>query len=89
MSNGLAPGSGRARGARAPSTPQHPWAAPPAGAPCGHPPQWADWLFMIGLLVIGLALVLGFTMRIAASAGVAMLVLMWSAVLPPANNPLT
>jgi hypothetical protein len=42
---------------------------------------------MIGLLVIGLALVLGFTMRIAASAGVAMLVLMWSAVLPPANNP--
>jgi len=70
-------------------TPQNPWAAPPAGASCGHPPQWADWLFMIGLLGIGLALVLGFTMRIAASAGVAMLVLMWSAVLPPANNPLT
>ena len=43
---------------------------------------------MIGLLVIGLALILGVTMRMAASAGVAMLVLMWSAVLPPANNPL-
>ena len=87
MRNGLAPGSGRAPRFRAPWTPQHPRAAPPAGASSG---QWADWLFMIGplsLLGIGLALVLGFTMRIAASAGVAMLVLMWSAVLPPANNP--
>ena len=87
MSSGLAPGSGRGGKARAPWTPQHPRAAPPAGASSG---QWADWLFMIGplsLLGIGLALVLGFTMRIAASAGVAMLVLMWSAVLPPANNP--
>ena len=48
---------------------------------------WADWLFMLGLLGIGLALVLGVAMRIAATGGVAMLVLMWSAVLPPANNP--
>ena len=42
---------------------------------------------MIGLLGIGLALVLGVMMRIAPSAGVARLVLMWCAVLPPANNP--
>ncbi|MEP6648513.1 MAG: hypothetical protein ABJA74_01170 [Lapillicoccus sp.] len=48
---------------------------------------WADWLFMLGLLGIGLALMLGVAMRIAATAGVAMLVLMWSAVLPPATNP--
>ena len=47
---------------------------------------FVDWLFMIGLLGIGLALVLGIGMRIAAASGAAMLVLMWSAVLPPANN---
>ena len=47
---------------------------------------WADWLFMLGLLGIGLALIAGVTMRIATACGVVMLVLMWSAVLPPANN---
>jgi thiosulfate dehydrogenase [quinone] large subunit len=45
-----------------------------------------EWLFMIGLLGIGLALLLGIGMRIAAAAGSAMLVMMWSAALPPANN---
>ena len=48
---------------------------------------WVDWVFMIGLAAIGLALILGIGMRLAAAAGAVMLVLMWSAVLPPANNP--
>ncbi|MGF0117184.1 hypothetical protein ACQFYA_12790 [Promicromonospora sp. Marseille-Q5078] len=48
---------------------------------------WVDWVFMIGLLGIGMALLLGIGMRIAAVAGALMLVLMWSAVLPPENNP--
>jgi thiosulfate dehydrogenase [quinone] large subunit len=48
---------------------------------------WADWLFMLGLLGIGLALTLGIGMRLAASAGVLLYVLMWSVVLPPENNP--
>ena len=48
---------------------------------------WADWLFMLGLLGIGVALMLGVAMRAATAAGVLMLVLMWTAVLPPANNP--
>ncbi|WP_345557360.1 hypothetical protein [Streptomonospora halophila] len=48
---------------------------------------WADWLFMAGLLGIGLAFLLGVGMRIGAAAGTLMLVLMWSAVLPPENNP--
>ncbi|GAB7006669.1 DoxX family membrane protein [Nocardioides sp. AN3] len=48
---------------------------------------WADWLFMIGLLGIGLALTLGVGMRIAAVAGALLYVLMWSVVLPPTNNP--
>jgi thiosulfate dehydrogenase [quinone] large subunit len=47
---------------------------------------WADWLFMAGLLGIGVALILGVTMRLAAGAGVLMLVLMWTVTLPPANN---
>jgi len=47
---------------------------------------WADWLFMLGLLGIGSALMLGVAMRIATAAAVLLLVLMWSAVLPPANN---
>src|SRR5688572_20234274 len=48
---------------------------------------WADWLFMLGLLGIGVALILGVAMRIAAVAGGLLLVLMWTAVLPPENNP--
>nr|WP_306892658.1 DoxX family membrane protein [Spirilliplanes yamanashiensis] len=48
---------------------------------------WADWLFMIGLAAIGTALILGIGMRIAAAAGGLLLVLMWTAVLPPENNP--
>jgi thiosulfate dehydrogenase [quinone] large subunit len=47
---------------------------------------WADWLFMIGLAGIGAALILGIGMRIAAAGGAALLVLMWTAVLPPENN---
>jgi thiosulfate dehydrogenase (quinone) large subunit len=48
---------------------------------------WADALFMIGLAGIGIALIAGVGMRIAAAAGSLMLVLMWTAVLPPENNP--
>ena len=48
---------------------------------------WADWLFMIGLAGIGIALVAGVAVRIAAASGALLLVLMWTAVLPPANNP--
>ncbi|MEO3784680.1 hypothetical protein ABGB12_15190 [Actinocorallia sp. B10E7] len=45
-----------------------------------------DWIFMVGLLGIGVALILGIAMRVAAGAGALMLVMMWSAVLPPENN---
>jgi thiosulfate dehydrogenase [quinone] large subunit len=48
---------------------------------------WADWLFMVGLAGIGAALILGIGVRIAAVSGVVLLVLMWTAVLPPENNP--
>ena len=48
---------------------------------------WADWLFMLGLLGIGVALMAGVFMNLASWAGTVLLVLMWTAVLPPENNP--
>src|SRR5690606_10480708 len=48
---------------------------------------WADVLVMAGLVGIGLALLLGIGVRIAAATGALLLVLMWTAVLPPENNP--
>lgn len=49
---------------------------------------FVDWLFMIGLLLIGLALVLGIAMKITAYSGSVLMSLMWLAELPLANNPL-
>lgn len=46
---------------------------------------WANWLFMLGLLGIGLALVGGVALRLAAVAGTAMMALMWIAEWPPAK----
>jgi thiosulfate dehydrogenase (quinone) large subunit len=48
---------------------------------------WADTLFMLALAGLGVALVAGVAMRLAAAAGVALLVLMWTASLPPETNP--
>ena len=48
-----------------------------------------DWLFMLGLLGIGVALVLGVGLRVAAVAGAAMLILMWAAEWPPAMHTVT
>jgi thiosulfate dehydrogenase (quinone) large subunit len=47
---------------------------------------WADWLFMLGLLGIGLALMFGIGLRIAAVAGVILVALMWAAVWPLAQH---
>lgn len=46
-----------------------------------------DWLFMAGLLLVGLALLLGVLTRIAGQAGALMVVLMYTALLPPQQNP--
>jgi thiosulfate dehydrogenase [quinone] large subunit len=48
---------------------------------------WADWMFMLGLLGIGAALMLGIVFRFGVLCGVVMLILMWTAVLPPDSNP--
>ncbi|MDX3696789.1 DoxX family membrane protein [Streptomyces europaeiscabiei] len=47
---------------------------------------WADWLFMLGLLGIGVALVAGVALRLAAVAGTVMMALMWVAEWPPAQH---
>lgn len=46
-----------------------------------------DWLFMLGLLLISLALIFGIGMRIAGYSGALLMLLMWTAHLPPQNNP--
>ncbi|MFF3160464.1 hypothetical protein [Streptomyces sp. NPDC003273] len=47
---------------------------------------WADWLFMLGLLGIGAAVMAGVALRPAALAGTAMMALMWLAEWPPARR---
>ncbi|GAB2809155.1 hypothetical protein [Streptomyces daliensis] len=57
-------------------TPFHNWAGD----------AWADWLFMLGLLGIGVALLAGVVLRLAALAGTVMMALMWAAEWPLAQH---
>ena len=49
---------------------------------------WADWLFMLGLLGIGVALTLGIGIRLAAATGALLYLFMYAAALPLENNPI-
>jgi len=49
--------------------------------------RFFDWVFMIGLLGVGLALILGIGTRIAAVAATAMLLMMYLAAFDNTNNP--
>ncbi|GAA4523057.1 hypothetical protein [Amycolatopsis samaneae] len=49
---------------------------------------WADWLFMLGLAAIGVAVTLGIGLRISAATGTVLLLLMWVAEWPPARTTL-
>jgi thiosulfate dehydrogenase [quinone] large subunit len=46
---------------------------------------WADWLFMLTLLGLGIALTLGIGLRVSAVAGTILLALMWFAEFPIAR----
>lgn len=46
---------------------------------------WADWIFMIGLLGIGVAVMLGIGLRVSAVAGSVMMLAMWVAEWPLAR----
>lgn len=46
-----------------------------------------DWLYMLGLLGVGVAFILGIALRFAAFSGALMMLLIYSASLPLTNNP--
>ncbi len=48
---------------------------------------WVDWLYMIGLAAMGVALILGIGVRIAGFAGALFMLLLYGAVLPKEHNP--
>ena len=48
---------------------------------------WADWLFMLGLLGIGIALTTGAGIRLAAITGGALYLMMWAVSFPLTTNP--
>ena len=48
---------------------------------------WVNWLFMLALLGIGLALTHGTGERIAAASGALLYLMMWVASMPLENNP--
>jgi thiosulfate dehydrogenase [quinone] large subunit len=47
---------------------------------------YADWLFMLGLLAIGVALIAGIGLRVAAGSAVVMMAMMWFAEFPLAQH---
>ena len=47
---------------------------------------WADGLFMLGMLAVGTATILGIALRPAAIAGAIIMALMWLAEFPPAQH---
>lgn len=60
------------------------WMAP--SAPDAQ--NWVDWLFMIGVLLIGLPFLLGIGVRLSGAGGVIMYLFMYLAIaVLPANNP--
>lgn len=46
-----------------------------------------EWLFMLGLLFIGITLTFGIMVRLGSLAGATMMLLMYSSLIPPENNP--
>lgn len=48
---------------------------------------FVDWIFMLGLLGLGLSLMLGIGMKIAGVAGPLLMILLYLAVFPSENNP--
>jgi thiosulfate dehydrogenase [quinone] large subunit len=47
---------------------------------------WANWLFMLGLGAIGIAVIAGVGLRLSATAGALMMLMMWAAEWPFAQS---
>lgn len=54
-------------------------------AMAGQP--WVDWAFMLGMLLIGTALILGVAMNLAALGATMLMGSLWLASIPLENNP--
>jgi thiosulfate dehydrogenase [quinone] large subunit len=52
----------------------------------GHPV--VDWLFMLGLLGVGMSLLTGIGLQFSGFAGALMMLLIWASRLPPEDNPI-
>ncbi|MBT2534424.1 hypothetical protein J7E83_20285 [Arthrobacter sp. ISL-48] len=48
---------------------------------------WVDWAFMLGMLLVGAALVVGIALPAAAFGGTILLALLWASGLPLQTNP--
>lgn len=46
-----------------------------------------SWLFMLGLLFVGLTMILGIGLRLSAIIGTTVMFLIWLSILPPSDNP--
>jgi thiosulfate dehydrogenase [quinone] large subunit len=51
--------------------------------------EWVDWLFMVGLASVGIAVILGIGLRIAAVSGTLMMAFLWISQWPPAQHTST
>jgi thiosulfate dehydrogenase [quinone] large subunit len=50
---------------------------------------WANWLFMLGMLGVGVALIAGIGLRVSAAAGTVIMAMMWFAEYPLARHTAT
>ncbi|MEX0754908.1 MAG: hypothetical protein WD739_10860 [Actinomycetota bacterium] len=48
---------------------------------------WVDWIYMVSMLAIGLALVLGVGVKLASLGGIVWLAIFYTAAIWPENNP--
>jgi thiosulfate dehydrogenase [quinone] large subunit len=48
--------------------------------------SWVDWLFMAGMLGLGVGLVAGIALRVVAVGGVVMMLFLWAGAFPPARH---
>ncbi|MEO3755347.1 hypothetical protein [Streptomyces sp. B6B3] len=47
---------------------------------------WVDWVYMLGMLGLGLSLVTGVALRVAALGGTLMMLFLWAGEFPPAQH---
>lgn len=50
--------------------------------------SFVEWLYLLGLLLLGVAFILGIGLRLAIWGSTIFMLLLWSSVLPPENNPI-